>query len=236
MSLNRFYRIGRMAILLLTVIGTGCSQVPVSAPDQQPTVGQNNAIPRQVMQTYRDALRYMSKGKYDKAEPLLVDLTKNRPDLSGPFANLGIVYARSERYADAEQSFRQAISISPGDAELYNHLGVLLRHEGKFVEAQSVYQQGLKVQPDNRHLLRNLGILYDLYLGAPHAALTQYEAYQKIAADDKQVNGWIVDLKRQRSIAQATGYSSARGTGQRLQHHCASLTESTANQPHRYGA
>ena len=193
--MNRFPRYSRVTWFLLTMVMAACSQLPVSAPEQKSD--NDGAIPRQVKQDYREALGFMVKGKYDKAEPLLLDLTRSRPDLSGPFANLGIVYARGGRNAEAEQSFRQAISINPNDAEVYNHLAVLLRNEGKFAEAQSVYRQGLKVQPDNRHLLLNLGILYDLYLGAPHEALAQYEAYQKIAGDDKQVNGWIVDLKRQ---------------------------------------
>ena len=196
--MNRFPSHGWFGCCLLGLVMTGCSQMPVSAPERsQAVVGSEVEIPRQVTQAYREALGLMARGKYDKAEPLLLDLSKSRPDLAGPFANLGIVYVRDGRYADAEQSFRQAISINPNDAEVYNHLAVLLRNEGKFAEAQTVYRQGLKVQPDNRHLLLNLGILYDLYLGAPHEALSQYEAYLKIAGDDKQVNGWIVDLKRQ---------------------------------------
>lgn len=183
--------------LVLVVALAGCSQMPVSEPEQQQGAsGQDGTIARQTMKTYHDVLGYMNNRKYNKAEPLLLEMTGKHPDLSGPFANLGIVYAETGRYDKAEQSLRKAISINPNDAEVYNRLAVLLRNQGRFSEAQSVYRQGLKVQPDNRHLLLNLGILYDLYLGSPDEALVQYEAYMKIASDDKRVNGWIVDLKR----------------------------------------
>jgi hypothetical protein len=41
-----------------------------------------------------------------------------------------------------------------------------------------------------------LGVLYDLYLGEPQKALDQYQHYIQLAGDNKQVAGWMVELKK----------------------------------------
>jgi hypothetical protein len=41
-----------------------------------------------------------------------------------------------------------------------------------------------------------LGILYDLYLDQPQQALEQYERYIALAGENKQVAGWVVELRK----------------------------------------
>jgi hypothetical protein len=41
-----------------------------------------------------------------------------------------------------------------------------------------------------------LGVLYDLYLAEPQKALEQFEHYLTLAGDNKQVNGWVIELRK----------------------------------------
>jgi hypothetical protein len=42
----------------------------------------------------------------------------------------------------------------------------------------------------------NLGVLYDLYLGEPQQALEQFENYIQLAGENKQVAGWVAELRK----------------------------------------
>jgi hypothetical protein len=42
----------------------------------------------------------------------------------------------------------------------------------------------------------NLGVLYDLYLAQPQKALGEFERYVEIAGENKQVTGWLVELRK----------------------------------------
>jgi hypothetical protein len=42
----------------------------------------------------------------------------------------------------------------------------------------------------------NLGVLYDLYLSQPQKALDQFEHYLQLAGENKQVSGWVVELRK----------------------------------------
>jgi hypothetical protein len=41
-----------------------------------------------------------------------------------------------------------------------------------------------------------LGVLYDLYLAQPQKALDQFEHYIQLAGENKQVAGWVVELRK----------------------------------------
>jgi hypothetical protein len=42
----------------------------------------------------------------------------------------------------------------------------------------------------------NLGILYDLYLAEPQQALDDMEHYVALSGGNKQVAGWVVELRK----------------------------------------
>jgi hypothetical protein len=48
-----------------------------------------------------------------------------------------------------------------------------------------------------------LGVLYDLYLSEPQKALDEFERYIELAGQNKQVAGWVAEL-RKRAGAPAT--------------------------------
>jgi Flp pilus assembly protein TadD len=155
---------------------------------------------------YQYALSLMRSGHDQQAQRLLQQLSQENPSLAGPHVNLGLLHLKAGHLDAAEKELSRAIKLNPDNAAAYNHLGILHRQRGDFEKAQDAYRQALKIDPDYALAHRNLGILYDLYLGDLGRALKHYERYQKLTGgDDRQVDKWIIDLKRRDTAQQKTG-------------------------------
>lgn len=181
---------------LLLLLLVGCSSVPIADHRENKITGSSDSVAPILVRKYAEAIKLMKKGHYADAESILIELTQSYPILSGPQANLGIIYAETGRKKEAELALRKAIKLNPSNPEVYNRLGVLLRENGDFSEAMAAYKQALALQTDNRIAHYNLGVLYDLYLNKPQQALFHYKYYLRIVESDDTVAFWVVDLKR----------------------------------------
>ncbi len=63
--------------------------------------------------------------------------------------NLGILYLRTRRPADAIQSFEQSIQVAPGYDQAYLNLARVYVIEGDRAKAKTVLQVLLKQHPDH---------------------------------------------------------------------------------------
>ena len=146
---------------------------------------------------FERALNALKAGREREAEQALLAMSRAYPDLSGPKANLGIVYFRLGKIEEAEQALAQAIKINPARPAYYNQLGIIYRAHGRFEDARKAYEQALRLDPNYGKAHLNIGILYDLYLNDPTQALYHYQRYQQLhSPEDKQVAKWIVDLNQ----------------------------------------
>jgi len=198
--------LGVTAWLLLGLAGCATAPSP-SMPAGTPAVARVSepAVSPAVQREFADALGAMKLEHYPEAERALLGLTRAHPELSGPYANLGVVYFRQGKLSEATEALKRAIDINPGRAAYYNQLGVVYRQSGQFVQAREAYSQALRVDPNYRRAHLNLGILYDLYLQDLGKALQHYERYQALASPaDAQVAKWIIDLKQRSQAAEKT--------------------------------
>jgi tetratricopeptide (TPR) repeat protein len=162
-----------------------------------PYLAQEVKVPAAAESAFRNALVAMQSEEWATAEKQLVALSAANPQLSGPQVNLGLVYWRQNKLKEAEAAFNQALILNPLNNDAYVQFGLFLREAGRFSEAEKTYLKALEVWPHNLAAHRNLGILYDLYMGKFEAAMRHYEMVLRLSpAPNKEVEGWIIDLKR----------------------------------------
>ncbi|HEY6240962.1 MAG TPA: tetratricopeptide repeat protein [Burkholderiales bacterium] len=224
--------IARLAIMMVAVSLAGCETlmpssgeasapktlkaeppVPKTVKGEPPAAAPVKAEPpvnAESRQMYQQALIALGAGRYPEAERMLLAVIRREPELSGPHANLGILYARTGRSGQALESFKQAIRLNPDRAVYYNELGMMSRREGKFDDARRYYDKALDLDPNYAYAHLNIGILYDLYLQDTAKAMLHYQRYQELTPREAgTVAKWIVDLQqRNRAAEQAKGGKS----------------------------
>jgi Flp pilus assembly protein TadD len=176
------------------IAATGASAPAGTAGNSTP--GDATPIPERATQQYAQALQFMKSGRNTDAELELKELVVGYPQLTGPQLNLGLLYMRDSRLTEAEAAFKAALELKPGNAVAGNELGIVERKLGKFAEAEAAYQRTIAAEPNYAPAHLNLGVLYDLYLAQPQKALDEFERYIAIAGENKQVAGWVVELRK----------------------------------------
>jgi len=192
--------------VLLAALVTGCATPSGDRRSATPSAAKAIAKPAApaeapvspaLQQAYDHALAHLKAGRNKEAEQTLLALTQRAPELSGPHANLGIVYHRTGRTKAAIEALNRAIQLNPRRAVYYNELGIIYRQEGKFDDARRQYRKALDADPDYALAHLNIAILYDLYLQDPKEALPHYQRYQQLLpAEDGVVAKWIIELER----------------------------------------
>jgi tetratricopeptide (TPR) repeat protein len=76
-----------------------------------------------------------------------------RPSESGVRSNLGLAYAEAKQFDKAEESFREAIGLSPSIPMNYVQLGKLLQSSGREAEALAAYKKADQLQPGSLETL-----------------------------------------------------------------------------------
>lgn len=153
-------------------------------------------IPERATMQYAQALLLMRSGRNTDAELEFKELAIGYPQLAGPQLNLGLLYLRDSRLPEAEAAFKAALELKPNNVVAGNELGIVERKLGKFAEAEAAYQRTIAAEPNYAPAHLNLGVLYDLYLAQPQKALDEFERYIEIAGENKQVAGWVVELRK----------------------------------------
>ena len=196
---NRFARIALPALLAACGSTPSSAQPPSTAQPPntaQPPAAAVTPIPDRAAQQYAQAMQLMKAGRTADAEVQFKQLSLAYPEFAGPQINLGLLYLKESQLAEAEAAFKAALERSPGNAIAGNELGIVERKLGKFSEAEAAYKGAIAAEPNYASAHLNLGVLYDLYLAEPQKALEQFEQYLSIAGENKQVAGWVVELRK----------------------------------------
>jgi len=90
------------------------------------------------------------------------------------YNNLGVALTRQKQWAEAAISYRHALELEPGNAEVLNNLGSALLHQQQYAGAVDCYQQALQVNPDQAETHYNLALAL-ARLGRNAEALPHYE-------------------------------------------------------------
>src|SRR5262249_54077361 len=81
------------------------------------------------------------------------------PDAAGAVVNLGTIYYRQRKFAEAKKYYRRAVSADPAYPLAQFNLGNLYDEQSRFVEALAHYRQALALNPQYADAHFNLALL-----------------------------------------------------------------------------
>jgi tetratricopeptide (TPR) repeat protein len=135
------------------------------------------------------------------AEAAFREAMRLGPDRVGPAANLGALYARDGRHADALPWLRKAWARDPGFPGLRSNLGSALRDHGivqaragRLDEAIALFQEAAGVIPDDPDVHRNLGLAF-WEQGRSEAAAPHLERAVALRPSDESTQRLLAQLR-----------------------------------------
>ena len=215
MLLQRCISKGPLAALLLAMlVFAGCGGSTAVKRSSGPEQADRTAMPAgdelapavpPVAQTlFEQATAAMAAGDFVDAELRFKEFLLQYPEYPGAHVNLAIIHSSNGNDDAARAAVDAALALQPNHPAALNQLGMLLRRNGKFLEAEAAYLKAVTVSPEYALAHYNLGVLNELYLQRLEAALQNFETYQSLVGEDKQVAKWIKDLTRRVAANQRT--------------------------------
>lgn len=147
-------------------------------------------------QRFDAAMKLWRENQIAEAEEAFIGLAKDFPEHAGPWVNLGIMFAKSNRRDPAIGALGKAVSLNPDNKIAFNWLGILYREAGDLNRAKISYERALQIDPNYALAHFNYGVLLDAHLKRPTDALPHYRAYQQAGhTDDLRVLAWIAEIE-----------------------------------------
>lgn len=87
----------------------------------------------------RLGIGYMSEGIYEKALEALNRARQAKPDYSPIYNALGVLHQKLDIHDVAEDNFKMAIKLNPGDSSALNNYGLLLCQTQRYEEADEAF-------------------------------------------------------------------------------------------------
>jgi tetratricopeptide (TPR) repeat protein len=104
---------------------------------------------------------YSEANRGAQAVKVLQDARVKFPSETSITFELGAVFEKQKKYADAEAAFRQVIAQEPEHGPALNYLGYMLAERGeRLAESVALVRRALLLEPDNGSYLDSLGWAY----------------------------------------------------------------------------
>ena len=146
-------------------------RVPTLAPLLKDTVrAVRIAAARSLAPLPHDQFDATTRQAFDAALAEYVAAQKVALDMPGPNLNLGVLYARTGRDAEAEAAYRAALKIDPDFTPANANLAQFYAERGRLPEAEQVLRQALQREPGIGELQYSLGLLLAEQQRLPEAA------------------------------------------------------------------
>jgi len=188
--LNRFTKIGWLFTVTFVILSYGCTTSPQDDSGVGVISDSKERPPK-----YIYAIELLKRKQYDKAHDVFLSIEPNyqHADL---YANIAIIYLNKKRYDKAKIYIEKSIALDTNNYISQNIYGVVLRNLGSFDEAIQAYSTSISKNAGYTDAYLNLAILYDVFIDSPKKALPYYEKYKELASNDKNIEKWMVDVKR----------------------------------------
>ena len=170
----------RRALMLVLgglLLVAGCRQ------EEQPEAIVDPAT-RQLVATANQAL---DDGEFDLALSLADSATMSSPEAAEPYFLMGMIYARTLRWDEAERAYLNAIDRDPDFPGVWNNMGTIAVRKGAYQEALSYYYKEVAAAPAARPW-SGIGRIYG-EIGVIDSAAHAFE--QAIALDSSYIPAYL---------------------------------------------
>jgi len=99
------------------------------------------------------ARSYQALGRRDEYFVFLKNFIKDHPESMNTYNALGRAYAADNKWTDAEQILKKALSINSKSLGSYKLLLAVLENQGKRVEVVALYRKGVEEFPENARMM-----------------------------------------------------------------------------------
>ena len=107
------------------------------------------------------AQMYADADRGAQAVRLLQDAQEKFPTVDAISFELGAVFDKQKKFAEAESAFKQVLSRNPENATALNYLGYMLAERGERLDESVAYlKRALTIEPENGSFLDSLGWAY----------------------------------------------------------------------------
>ena len=176
---NRTIRIGLGALVLTMGVfaASGCKH---SQPGAQTnamfgsSADNPKLTPSQIADVQYSMARSLEmRGDIKQAMAAYHEVLKHDPRRADAHVRLATIHAKLSHFDEAIVSFQKALSMKPGDADLFCDMGYCLFLQGRLEEARMNLRQALALEPDHDRAHNNLGLVF-AYCGSRAEALAEF--------------------------------------------------------------
>ena len=132
---------------------------------------------------FERAVSALAAQDYAAAEHGFQTVLSAKPNHLGALGNLGVVYSRTHRFADAIEQYQRALKLRPGDTGLLLNLGLAYVKQEQYDKALPLFSRIVASDPTHRQA-RELMATCQIYTGNPTAAVEQLETLRAASASD----------------------------------------------------
>jgi tetratricopeptide (TPR) repeat protein len=132
-------------------------------------------------------LALMRNGNYDGALDCFQRALKLLPNYSYLYVNMGVLKSAMGKQDEAEQNYKQALLLNPGNPECYYYYSSWLRSQGRFKEAFDQASAGIKVSPEHT----GNKLLYNELAALSAGEADQLQLAEKTAKEKPGVDNYI---------------------------------------------
>jgi tetratricopeptide (TPR) repeat protein len=122
------------------------------------TVAQEAMAP--ILAQFEKAAELSKGGKLDEAIAVYREVEARHSDMPEVHYNLGALYARQEKWPEAEGAFRKAVDLAPDNAQYQVLLADVQARMGRTDEALAAMERLAAKSPDDPRVRFELGLLY----------------------------------------------------------------------------
>ena len=181
---------------------TGAVTDPAAPAAPLPYQANDPALSVETQASFDEAVAAMKKDQHDTALAKFAAVRAQSPRYLPAYLNTALILRQQNKPKAALEMVESGLAVRAGDARALSLKGLLLREQGELQQAKASYLLAISSAPNYAPAHRNLSVLADVYLDEPALALRHMEQYAQLTPDDKDVENWLIELRRRVQASQ----------------------------------